>query len=106
METLSLKTDLHCQKCIDEIRPILDADTSIHNWTVDMEGQLKTLNVEGNNVSSQHINKLLQLAGYSILGQKSVESFWSDWIKWKRASFNTLNYHNIPNKKPSNTSVL
>ncbi|MEP5611651.1 MAG: DUF4396 domain-containing protein [Cyclobacteriaceae bacterium] len=83
-----MKTDLHCQGCVDKIAPTLDKDESIQYWQVDLDKEVKTLEVSGEGVTKQHIEHLLSQGGYSI---KEDTRFWTDWPKWNRASFNTLN---------------
>lgn len=90
METVTLKTNLHCEGCVNNIRPLLDADQSINGWSVDLKPDIKTLTVTGDQVSSKHINSLLDQAGYAIIDDHS-NRFWMDRSLWKRASFNTLN---------------
>ncbi len=90
METTTFETDIHCQKCIETITPILDKDQSISKWSVDLEPSIKTLTVSGDSISTHHINELLGKGGYSIL-KENKESFWGSKPLWKRASFNTLN---------------
>ena len=88
MQTLTVKTDLHCQGCVDKIAPALDDDKFIETWQVDLEPEIKTLEISGAGVTRQHIQKILEQSGYSI---KEEAGFWSDRPKWNRASFNTLN---------------
>ena len=91
MESLTVKTDLHCQHCVDKISPVLDQDQTINNWIVDLDQELKTLEVSGQGVTVDHINKLLGQVGYSVIKEENSATFWLDIPKWKRASFNTLN---------------
>ena len=37
MEATILKTDLHCNRCIDKIEPILKEDNSIHNYKFELD---------------------------------------------------------------------
>jgi len=89
MERLELNTDLHCDMCVDKITPLLNEDSRINKWEVDMTGDLKKLVVEGDSISALDIDAILSKEGYSILKQEST--FWTDTNTWKRASFNTLN---------------
>ena len=85
METMEVKTTLHCKGCVDKVRPVLDAEESINNWEADINGEV-TLKVDGK-ISKDHLNQLLGQKGYAI---KEEQSFWGDWNKWKRASTNTF----------------
>ncbi len=99
MDTLTVKTDLHCEGCVNSIKPYLDGDQSIANWKVDLEPAVKTLTVEGADLSSGYVNQLLQQAGYKVVESTGVPDtdasinapFWGDLKLWNRASFNTLN---------------
>lgn len=89
-KTATFATDIHCQMCVDTLRPVLDGDKHITHWSVDLEPETKTLTVSGNSVSFQHVNQLLNQHGYKVLSDVK-ESFWGNGKLWKRASFNTLN---------------
>lgn len=90
MEALTLKTDLHCEGCVDKIKPVLNNNKAIEEWSVDLEPSVKTLHVAGNNLSASYVDSLLHSVGYSVVKEEN-DSFWGDQPKWKRASFNTLN---------------
>ena len=40
METLSVATDLHCEGCVNRIKPILEQDEQIKDWHVDLDPEL------------------------------------------------------------------
>ena len=86
MQSLEVKTSLHCQGCVDKVKPLLDENDKITHWQANINGEV-TLSIEGT-ISENELDALLQKKGYEI---KSTNSFWSDGLKWKRASFNTLN---------------
>ncbi len=86
MQTIEVKTTLHCQGCVEKVRPLLDSAKDINTWSVDINEEV-TLSVDGD-ISKSQLNDLLQQQGYEI---KENNHFWSDGPKWKRASFNTLN---------------
>lgn len=88
MQTVKVKTDLHCQSCVDKISPTFNSDELIDDWKVDLSNPFTTLEVKGNGITKAHLDSLLQKSGYSI---KKEAGFWTDRIKWRRASFNTLN---------------
>ncbi|MFY0628415.1 MAG: DUF4396 domain-containing protein [Reichenbachiella sp.] len=94
METLTLDTTLHCENCVSKVTPHLNESSFINDWKVDLSTEPKTITVSGEGVTSNNIAELLQKEGYDVIESKSTQpnnSFWSDRIKWKRASFNTLN---------------
>ena len=85
MSQLEVNTDLHCQGCVDKVRPLLDAENSISNWTATI-GDGVSLKIEGD-VTKGQVNQILQQKGYQI---KEDVGFWFDRTKWNRASLNTL----------------
>ena len=93
MKTITVKTDLHCQGCVDKISPVLNDAESIEKWQVDLSGQEKMLQVQGEGISTDYIDHLLHQAGYAVTGGNESKSlsFWRDNTLWRRASFNTLN---------------
>lgn len=86
VQKLEVSTSLHCQGCIDKIKPLLDADKKITQWHADINEAVK-LNVEGS-ITEKELDQLLNQKGYNVISQGG---FWSDKTKWNRASFNTLN---------------
>ncbi|WP_421765061.1 DUF4396 domain-containing protein [Ekhidna sp.] len=86
MKTLKVKTDLHCQGCVDKVKTTLDANDKISRWEADINGEVKLI-IEGS-ITEKELDVLLNKNGYNV---KSDTGFWADTIKWKRASFNTLN---------------
>ena len=66
----------------------MDVDDRIKAWKVNLDQEVKTLQVDGA-INESEINELLHKAGYKILEKKA--GFWNDVRVWKRASFNTLN---------------
>ena len=96
MESIKVKTNLHCDGCIDKIEPHFNHSINIHKWTVDLQDPGKTISIEGHDLSKQLVNKLLSQEGYAVIGDEHVmtfgeDGFWKSRELWKRASFNTLN---------------
>lgn len=110
MNTVTLPTTLTCAGCVQSIKPFFDASKKITSWKVDLTQPVKTITATGDELKQQDVVELLHEAGYDILKEEqikstelpkigsatrsrpsSVNSFWSDSGKWKRASFNTLN---------------
>ena len=88
MNTQTFQTDLHCNNCVSKVAPLLDNDSNISEWSVDLNGTVKTLTVKGESISSNNINQILNQEGYNIINEGG---FWSDANSWKRSAFNTLN---------------
>ena len=93
METLQVNTNIHCQNCVNKLKPHFDDDGQIEDWQVDLESEQRTMTLKGNGLTESHVQHLLEKEGYQILSSQTevVDGFWSDKPKWKRASFNTLN---------------
>ena len=93
METIQVDTNIHCEKCIDKLKPHFDDAENIASWQVDLEAPGKNLTVSGEGLSVDAISELLDQEGYEIVHtqKKKSSSFWVNKVKWKRASFNTLN---------------
>lgn len=84
-QSQEIKTDLHCQGCVEKVKPHLDNDARITSWNANIDGEV-TLQIDGS-ISQKELNSLLEKEGYHI---KSDDGFWTDRVKWKRASFNTF----------------
>lgn len=96
MERLKVKTNLHCDGCIDKIEPFFNHSKNIHKWRVDLKDPGKTISIEGRDLSTQLVNDLLNQEGYAVIGEEDIipvekDGFWESIKLWKRASFNTLN---------------
>ncbi|MEM9896505.1 MAG: DUF4396 domain-containing protein [Bacteroidota bacterium] len=83
---MTVETTLHCQGCVDNVKPLLDKDARIINWSAHL-GPTVQLTVDGT-ISQSQLNDVLKQKGYEVV---TDGSFWWDLAKWKRASFNTLN---------------
>ncbi|MBL8821118.1 MAG: copper chaperone [Planctomycetia bacterium] len=59
-------TTLRCESCVAKIKPIFDAEPSVHHWSVDTNAPEKPITVHGENVSSDLVNRLLEKAGYRV----------------------------------------
>jgi hypothetical protein len=63
------KTNLRCESCVSTIAPVFNADPAIRHWQADVSGPNKTLMVEGDEVTTEHVNKLMNQAGYQVFGE-------------------------------------
>lgn len=91
MERLTVKTDLHCEHCVQKVTPLLNEAHEVKNWSIDTEEGVKTLSVVGDGINPVYLQQLLSKEGYSVLGSNNKNTFWMDITSWQRASFNTLN---------------
>lgn len=90
METKTFDTDIHCEKCVETLTPILNEEGGINQWRIDLEPEVKTITVSGDAVSTSYVDQVLSKAGFKVLDAPR-KGFWRDAKLWKRASFNTLN---------------
>ena len=103
METIILKTDLHCSSCVSSIEPLLIEESSIREYDININhpDKLITVIADGLNIKSL-ISKIKDLGYNAELYKENISFqieefkmdknvFWRNRRNWKRASFNTLN---------------
>ncbi len=66
MDKFSFKTNINCNGCKSAVAPFLDRDSRISSWEVDTNSPDKILRVEGENIDTAEIIKLITSAGYQI----------------------------------------
>ncbi len=66
METYSFKTSINCNGCLSRVKPLLDAETNIKSWKVDLEDPNKILTVECENLKPSDIIVIIDNAGFEI----------------------------------------
>lgn len=86
-----MKTDLHCDHCVQKVTPHLNEADEIRNWSIDTEEGVKTLSTVGEGINPEFLQQILSQEGYSVIESMPKQSFWGDVNSWRRASFNTLN---------------
>lgn len=102
METLTFKTNMHCESCVNTMKPALIAMSNVLDFSFNMNHPEKLLIIAGNNLDTFSIISSFKIAGYnaeeyqgSTIEFKELEipkpAFWKNTHNWKRASFNTLN---------------
>ena len=103
MEAITLKTDLHCDSCVSKVKPILQGDSSISEFSINLDHTSKLVTVHGNKLNTEALISKFADAGYHAqlfsedpplqipeIKLPNIIS-WRNWNNWKRASFNTLN---------------
>lgn len=68
MTTLKLKTNLNCASCVAAVKPHLDSDPTIRNWSVDTADDDKVLSVEGDNLNVGAVERHVNNAGFKVFG--------------------------------------
>lgn len=71
MKTIKFKTNINCAACISKITPVLNADTKINQWNVDISNPEKILTVTGENITPEEISENLNKVGYKAIEIKS-----------------------------------
>jgi hypothetical protein len=64
MTVQRFSTTLRCGACVKKVKPILDGDSRIARWKVDLDKSDKPLEVEGSGITLPQMNELLARAGY------------------------------------------
>jgi copper chaperone len=72
METKKFVTNLKCGGCLAKVKPFLDEDTEISNWSVDLEAPEKLLTVTGEKVETAHIQAIFAAQGFSAEEKKGI----------------------------------
>ncbi len=103
METIIFKTDLHCDKCVSKIKPLLEEKLSINEFSFNPEHSEKLVTITSENIDVKNVIELFSKAGYSAelyIKELSIQipklkngenNFWNNRKSWKRATFNTFN---------------
>jgi len=103
METIILKTDLHCENCINKVEPLLKENTFIKDFSFNLYHPDKLITINSENLNLKTVKSLFSKAGYTaeLFKQDKVyqfpeiktknNNFWKNLNNWERASFNTLN---------------
>lgn len=63
---IKLKTNINCGNCVAKVRPYLDEEKKIEEWSIDTNSPDKVLKVKGENISKVDVEKIIQHAGYKI----------------------------------------
>lgn len=67
--TRRYKTNLNCGSCVAAVTPYLDGERSIRRWSVDTADPDKVLTVEGEAVTPETVGRLVEGAGFKLLGE-------------------------------------
>jgi len=66
MKTLKFKTNINCSACVAKVTPVLNKETSVEKWEVDITIPEKILTVEGEQIDEKKITDSLQKIGYKV----------------------------------------
>lgn len=62
--TLKFRTNIKCAGCIEQVKPVLDAEKEIISWSVATEEADKVLTVQTEDLTAVEIINLVKSAGY------------------------------------------
>lgn len=65
-QTFRFKTNIKCEGCIANVKPLLDKVEGITHWEVDTEAKEKTLTIESATTTKEQVIAAVQKAGYTI----------------------------------------
>jgi copper chaperone len=66
MKTLKYKTNINCGNCVAKVKPFLDGHQNVSHWEVDTQTPDKILTVQGKDLRSQEVEKLIKEAGFEV----------------------------------------
>lgn len=64
METLKFKTNIICTGCVAKVTPLLNNESEIEKWEVDIFNPEKILTVETRNIDAQKVIETIEKAGF------------------------------------------
>ena len=65
METLVLKTNINCGKCVAKVTPFFNENFAIKSWEVDTQNPDKILTIKGQITENQAL-ELIEKAGFIV----------------------------------------
>lgn len=60
------KSTINCHNCESKVAPLLDGESEITHWEVDLEHPDRMLTVETNTLDEDDITMLVRKAGYKL----------------------------------------
>ena len=65
MNELKFKTNINCTGCLSKVTPILDAESGIENWEVDLKSEDRTLTVATTNLNAEQVETAVKRTGFT-----------------------------------------
>ena len=66
MSIQKFKSAIHCGGCLAKVSPILDGDSRINSWKVDLESPDKVLEIDSEGIESSELANLLIGVGFKL----------------------------------------
>ena len=64
MKTQKFKTNIACGNCLAKVTPMLDAESKINSWSVDLQSDDRILTVESDDITADEVFKTVLKAGF------------------------------------------
>lgn len=65
MSTLKFRTNIQCSGCLAKVKPVLDAETQIDQWQVDLQSADRILSVDTTALTPADISHILDGVGFT-----------------------------------------
>ena len=65
MSELKFKTNINCTGCLSKAAPILDDESSIEKWEVDLKSENRTLTVLTTDLNAEQVKAVVEKAGFT-----------------------------------------
>ncbi len=66
MSTLKFKSNIKCGACIEKVKPVLDKNSDIKSWEVDLKDPQRVLSIEADNLDVGQLKKEIEAVGYQL----------------------------------------
>ena len=64
MKKQQFKTNINCGNCLSKVTPILNAESRVKSWEVDLNSEDRVLTVESEDMSAEDVFKTVIKAGF------------------------------------------
>ncbi len=64
MKTQKFKTNINCGNCLSKVTPILNAESRIKSWDVDLVSADRILTIESEDMTAEDVFKTVIKAGF------------------------------------------
>ena len=64
MKTQKFKTNINCGNCLSKVTPILNAESRINSWEVDLKSEDRILTIESEDMTAEDVFKTVIKAGF------------------------------------------
>lgn len=66
MKRIKFKTNLKCDGCISKVTPVLNNNSEIESWDVDLKSADKMLTVVGENINEATLVEAIEKTGFKL----------------------------------------